>query len=131
MKSEQNTPNGTSIMPSYRSRASNDPTKFIAAVDQRSVFGRRFRDLVTDFIEDLGGQDAVSTAEIQLIRRAAAISSLCEGLEVDMANGVAVDLERYNALVNSLNRCLGSIGLRRRPRDVTPKLNDYIKDTAS
>ncbi len=118
------------MLAAYRAKASNDPCLFLREVDGRSIFARRFRDLVRSFLEDLGGVENVSTGEVQLIRRASAISCLCETLEVEMANGKPVDIERYNSLVNSLNRVLGSIGLRRRPKNVTPDLRDYVEGKA-
>ena len=130
MKSSQTSRNNASTLAGFRAKASNDPCLFLKEVDGRSVFARRFRDLVASFLEDLGGQDAVSTGEVQLIRRASAISCLCETLEVDMANGQSVDIEKYNSLVNSLNRCLGSIGLRRRPKNITPTLTEYVKEAS-
>ena len=111
----------------YRCRATNEPTAFLEGVDGRSVIARRFRDLVAAIVEDLGGVDAITEGELQLVRRAASLCVQCELLEAEAARGAALEIDSYVKLVNALNRTLGSIGLKRRPRDVTPDLRDYVE----
>ena len=111
----------------YRCRATNEPTAFLEGVDGRSVIARRFRDLVAAIVEDLGGAEAITEGELQLVRRAASLCVQCELLEAEAARGAALEVDSYVKLVNALNRTLGSIGLKRRPRDVTPDLRDYVE----
>ncbi len=106
--------------PVARSRVTND-SALLAGVDGRSAIARRFRDLVDAIISDMGGDDAISEGQRQLARRAAALSVQCEQIEAVMANGGPIDANDYVRLVNALNRVLGSIGLKRRMKDVTPK----------
>ncbi len=106
--------------PVARCRITND-SALLAGVDGRSAIARRFRDLVDAIVSDLGGDDTISEGQRQLARRASALSVQCEQIEADMANGGAIDLNDYVRLVNALNRVLGSIGLKRRMKDVTPK----------
>ena len=54
-----------------------------------------------------------------------------EQLEAQIVNGEAVSVEDLVKLVNGQNRTFASIGLRRRARDVTPSLQDYIEGRAS
>ena len=110
----------------YRCRATNEPTAFLEGVDGRKVIARRFRDLVAAIVEDLGGADAITEGELQLVRRAASLCVQCELFEADIARGAGLEIDSYVKLVNALNRTLGSIGLKRRPRDVTPDLHDYV-----
>ncbi len=110
----------------YRCRATNEPTAFLEGVDGRSVIARRFRDLVAAIVEDLGGAEAITEGELQLVRRAAFMCVQTEIMEAEVANGGTLDAENYVRLVNALNRTLASIGLKRRPRDVTPDLQDYV-----
>ena len=88
---------------------------------------RRYRDLVLSILEDLGGNDLVSEAERQLVRRAAAMAVLSEQLEAQIVNGEAVSVEDLVKLVNGQNRTFASIGLKRRQKDVTPRLSDIIE----
>ena len=106
--------------PVVRSRVTND-NALLAGVDGRSAIARRFRDVVDAIISDMGGDDSISEGQRQLARRASALSVLCEQIEAKMANGGPIDANDYVRLVNALNRVLGSIGLKRRMKDVTPK----------
>ena len=106
--------------PVARSRVTND-SALLAGVDGRSAIARRFRDLVDAIISDMGGDEVISEGQRQLARRSAALSVQCEQIEAVMANGGPIDANDYVRLVNALNRVLGSIGLKRRMKDVTPK----------
>ena len=85
---------------------------------------RRLRDLITDHANDLGGPDALSTAELAQVRRAAMLTLQTELMETRWAenNGEASakQIETYQRTANTLRRLLESLGLQRRPRDVTP-----------
>jgi hypothetical protein len=79
--------------------------------------------LIAGSISDLGGIDAVSEHEKILVRRAAMLTLQCELLEVRFAkneNGEASakQIETYQRATNTLRRCLESLGLQRRPRDI-------------
>ena len=88
---------------------------------------RRFKDLVQLVCADLGGVDYLSEGERQLVRRAAALSAECERQEALWARGEAeFEILAYCTLTNSLRRVLETIGLKRVPRDVTPRLADYL-----
>jgi hypothetical protein len=99
-------------------------------VDARSVWMRRYRDLLALHISDLGGEDLVTDPENRLIRRAAMLTLQCEMMDRKFAlrDGEASqsDLEVYQRLTNTLRRTLESLGLSRRSRDVTPTLAQYL-----
>ena len=111
----------------FRSKPALDPTAFMVGVDGRSAVARRFRDVVGAIAEDLGGVDAITEGELQLVRRAAFMCVQTEIMEAEVANGSTLDAENYVRFVNALNRTPASIGLKRRPRDVTPDLHDYVE----
>jgi hypothetical protein len=96
--------------------------------DERGATARRFRDLYHGFCQDLGGADRLSQGELQLVRRAAALSSELERQEAVWALGEAkFDFGGYATLTNVLRRVLESIGLERRAKDVTPpSLSAYL-----
>jgi hypothetical protein len=103
-------------------------------VDGRSNWARRFRDHINDAISDLGGETAVSAAEAHIVRRASALGVELEILEQRFAQapsgGSAGDLLVYSTLSNTQRRLLEALGLRRRPKDVTP-LADIIAELDS
>lgn len=100
-------------------------------VDARSAWMRRLRDLIAEHTSDLGGDDLVSEAEKRLIRRAAMLTIQTEMLDAKFAaNGGeanANDLDCYQRVTNTQRRCLETLGLERRSKDVTPTLAEYLK----
>jgi hypothetical protein len=113
-----------------RSRITNG-NAILNDADGRSRWVRRLRDLVGLHITDLGGPDNVSEAERSILRRASTIEVELEMLEETFAagNGAAPnDLLRYSTLSNTMRRLFEAVGLRRRPRDITPDLSEYLAD---
>jgi len=91
-----------------------------------TAWARRFRDVLAEITNDLGGPDLLSEGQRQLIRRATTISIMCEKLEGDAAAGAAINLEDYGKLTDRLGRAFQRLGLKRQPRDVTPSLAEYL-----
>lgn len=115
-----------------RSRVSNG-SAILPGVDGRSVWARRFRDLMELHVSDKGGPDAVSEAERSIIRRAAALEVELERLEAKFATSgeaAAADLDLYGRTSNTLRRHLEAVGLQRRAKDVTPTLDAYLRAKA-
>jgi hypothetical protein len=105
----------------------------LPGVDGRSTWVRRLRDLISLHVRDLGGEDAISEAERSIVRRAATLTVELERLEAKFATaGEAgpADLAAYTTTSNALRRLLETVGLKRRPRDVTPDLSSYISQAA-
>jgi hypothetical protein len=114
-----------------RSKVTNGKRLFAdMTVDGRSVWSRRFRDVMELHVSDLGGTDVVSTAEQSICRRIATLTTELELLELRFAQSgkgaSAEDLDLYARISNSLDRKLQTIGLKRVARDVTT-LSDYLK----
>ena len=105
-------------------------SKLLAGVDGRSPWIRRCKDLIREHLSDLGGPDNVSAAERSLVRRCAVITAELEHLEARFAlagEANAEDLDLYLRASNNLRRLLETVGLQRRPRDVTlPSLREYL-----
>lgn len=119
--------------PSHRSRVTNG-TALLANVDGRSTWARRMRDLMALHLSDLGGEAAVSAAEKSIIRRAATLTVELERMEERFATDGEADaeaLDLYSRTSGNLRRLLEAIGLRRRPRDITPDLSSYIEGRAA
>jgi hypothetical protein len=93
-------------------------------LDGRTLAAKQARRIRRNIEQDLGGD--LSEAERQLCQRAAVIGALCEDTESRLMLGEQISIEPYLASVNVLRRLLGTLGLKRRARDVTPSLRDYI-----
>ena len=101
-------------------------------LDMRTTAAKRFMWLVESMVEDLGGEEQISTAEFESIMSAAALMVDIRFEIAAFINGDIdqLDTERVVPLMNVLNRTLSQIGLKRRARDVTPRLADVLDGTA-
>jgi hypothetical protein len=99
----------------------------------RGPWARRLRDVFDLHLSDLGGPDGVSEAERSIVRRAAAITVELERIEARFAVGKGSDddLDLYQRTAGNLRRLLESVGLERRPRDLTPTLAEYLHTKAA
>lgn len=118
---------------SGKSRVTNG-TAFLLGIDGRSPWVRRCKDVIALHTADLGGEENTSSGERSLIRRAAVITTELEQLKSRFAlNGIAdpSDLSLYFSGANNLRRLLETVGLKRRSRDVTPSLAEYLDNEAT
>src|ERR1700730_15509074 len=123
----ENRPRLDAELKKHRSKVGNGRL-LPADVDGRSATSRRFKDLVYDFAADLGGMPELSTAEVQMIRRASMLSTQCEQIEALAAQGEKeFDVVVYVTMTNALKRIFEVIGIKRRARDCTPRLSDYLQ----
>jgi hypothetical protein len=84
-------------------------------------------------VSDLGGIAACSSGERGLVQRLASLSVELEHMEGRLSrsiDGVTTGelLSTYTAVAKTYNRLLQTLGLRRRPRDVTPDLRQYLAE---
>ena len=114
----------------HRSAVSNGTKLFcVEGLDGRSQTARRFRDLVETMTLDLGGLDRLSEGQKQLVRRAAGLAIMSEGVEADLCRNMAFDADRYGQLCDRLGRCLQRLGLERVAKPVndgSQALADYF-----
>jgi hypothetical protein len=76
----------------------------------------------------MGGRDLISEAQFALIKRAAGLECELEQMEGRMSQAETVDLDRYGRAASHLRRLLESLGLERRPRNVTPpSVEEYAR----
>lgn len=78
---------------------------------------------------DLGGNGSVSAAERSIVRRAATLTVELERMEGAFAlagEASAEALDLYSRVAGNLRRLLESVGISRRPRDITPSLGEYL-----
>jgi hypothetical protein len=69
-----------------RSRVTNGKTPFVEA-DRRGPWARRWSDVLTEIISDIGGHEGLSEGQRQLARRCATIAIACERMEGEAAKG--------------------------------------------
>lgn len=113
-----------------KSRVTNG-SKLLPNVDGRSAWVRRAKDLIEIHTADLGGPDNASAAEQSLVRRACVLTVELEQLEAKFAQAGQAstdDLDVYQRCASSLRRLLEAIGIQRRPRDITPTIDDIIHE---
>ena len=97
----------------------------------RKRLTRERREIYNAIISDLGGADRLSELEHQVVRRAVGLALRCEQIETQLAEGKPVDIAATATLINVFNRTASLLGLKRRARDVTPHLEDYISQRYS
>ncbi len=128
-------PTSATRPPATRSRVTNG-RQLLPAVDGRSIWARRMRDLMELHLDDLGGAENTSEAERSIVRRVAVIETELEYQESRFAE-LRMDgkepseklLDLYSRLAGNLRRLLESIGLKRRVLDITPDLQTYLRAT--
>ena len=107
----------------YNTRIGTGKARHAQKIDTRTLWGRRDREIYNAIISDLGGADRLSELEHQVVRRAVGLTQLAEGKPVDIAASAT--------LINVFNRTASLLGLKRRARDVTPHLEDYLSQRYS
>lgn len=97
--------------PAVRSAVTNG-SKALAGVDGRSATARRYRDLIADFANELGGTNQLTTAEQGLLRQAATLTLRAEQLAAAVVRGEAVDGDELIRLSGEARRILTSLRKR-------------------
>ena len=92
--------------------------------DGRSVLASRYRDILAQLTSDMGGDP--SEAQSIIIRRATQLAVWCEQAEAEAAGGKPLNIGEYATATNTLRRLLLDLGLERRMRDITPRIDAYL-----
>jgi hypothetical protein len=104
-------------------------TNLLPGVHKGSQWARRFRDIISAYSSDQGGEAHLSEGRRSIFRRIACLQVELELLEVRFAlagGAEPADLDLYQRATGSLRRLLEAVGLDRTPRDVTPDLDAYV-----
>jgi hypothetical protein len=110
-----------------RSAVTSGRRQFVTG-NPNGAWARRFYDLISGHIQDAGGRDVISEAQLALIKRAAGLECALEEMEGRLSQGVEVDLDRYGRAASHLRRLLESLGIERKPRTIAPPSPlDYAK----
>ena len=117
------------LKPKGRSKITNGGT-LLPGIDGRGAWARRLRDVLAAHFADLGGRDNLSEAERSLLRRASILTVELETLEFRFAQSDDTNVEMvdlYQRTASSLRRILESVGLQRRPKDIT-SLGELLRE---
>jgi hypothetical protein len=115
-----------------KSRITNG-SALLPGIDGRSAWVRRAKDVIAAHLSDMGGEDNTSAAERSIIRRAGVLTVELERLEAKFAlagEANSADLDVYARVAANLRRLLESIGLKRRPKDLSLDPLDYAREEA-
>src|SRR5262245_49221148 len=117
----------------FRSKLT-DGRVLLPGVNSQSKWARLYRDMLDVVHEHLGGIDQASELEKLTARRIATLECELRHQEVTLASlrhaGKSPPdelLDLYSRVSNSQRRHIEMIGLQRRPKDVTPSLQEYIR----
>ena len=117
---QANRPEVTVLSRTTKSAVSNG-SRLLHGADARSAWARRFRDLFTEHVEDLGGPEATSCAERSIARRAATIVTELEQMEsrfAEAGGATTEQLDAYTRAAGGLRRLLESVGIARRAKRI-------------
>ena len=112
--------------PRVRSRVTNG-SKLLTGIDGRSATARRFRDLIADYAREHGGNAALSTAELGMVRQAAAITLRAEQLQAAIVRGEPVLADELIRLSSEARRILSSLRRRHGSKVEAPSLSALLK----
>lgn len=98
--------------------------------DGRSAGARRYRDLLDDFADEVGGYETLPATGKQVVRRLAQVSVELELLEAQRAAGGAIDAVAFCTLVNSQRRLLRDLA-RYTPAPSSQSLEDQLQEGAA
>jgi hypothetical protein len=102
-----------------------------AELDGRTNAAKAFDRLVGEIIADLGGREACTALELNLIEAYVGAAIQVEALNCRQLLGETIDLTAYCQVASTMTRIASRLGLRRRPREVTPTLQSYLDGLAA
>ena len=105
-------------------------------LDGRCRGAKAANQLRAELIADLGGADALSAAQREIVKHAAIVGAILGDVEAGWLVGKAkvADLATMGMLIDRQRRLFECLGLHqgRKPRDVTtPTLNQYLNQEAA
>ncbi len=115
----------------FSTRAATGRSLHAVAIDCRTTWARRSREVFSAVVSDLGGQDLQSELSLQTIRRVTGLTILAEQMEAKLAQDEEIDVNQYVTVINSFNRTAGALGLARQSKDITPNLEQYLASKAA
>ncbi len=109
-----------------RTKVANGKQLLAPEGDPHSWWARRFGEILALRLDDLGGGDILSEAQVSLSKRASAMEVELERFEAALSTGAEVNMNDYATVVNSLSRVLEKLGLKREKRNTHNPLADHF-----
>lgn len=97
------------------------------ALDGRTRARKLFDSIASGIENDLGGREHLSTVELALVEAFAGAALHLNDLNARLLLGQKIDLAEHAAAIGAMVRVAARIGTRRRPRDVTPSVEQYLR----
>ncbi len=88
---------------------------------------RRYRDVFDALVSDLGGNDFLSEAQIQMCRTAATMALQREHWDAAAAAGETIDWDLYGRLAGHLRRIFEVLGIERKQRVVSSQVVEHFR----
>src|SRR6476620_7826410 len=89
---------------------------------------KAFDALVAEIEHDLGGREQLSAMEKSLIQAYAGSAILLDDLNARVVLGQEIDVGTHAQMTSALVRIASRLGLQRRQRDVTPTVEEYLRN---
>ena len=108
------------MSPQQRSAKTNGRRSFVDG-NGNSAWARRWRDLQSLYVNDIGDAASLSEFQLGLIDTAATLRCELERLEGQLSLGNSIDTDLYGRLAGNYRRIVVTLGIERRSmRNVTP-----------
>jgi hypothetical protein len=103
----------------------------LVQIDKQTGAGRFFDRMVREIERDLGGRQHLSRIELELVRAFAGGATTLQYLNSQVVLGeiAELDLSAYSTVASTMLRIGTRLGFRRRARDVTPSVAEYLERT--
>ena len=103
-----------------RSAKTNGKRVFVDGTG-RSAWARRWRDLQSLYVRDIGDEDSLSEFQLGLIDTAATLRCELERMEGQLSLGKTIDTDAYGRIAGHYRRIAATLGIEKRSmRNVTP-----------
>lgn len=87
--------------------------------DGRSRAAKRYRELIDEFVIELGGHQVMTEARLAMVRQLACVVIQAEGMQASVLRGETVDAEQLVRVANLQTRLMRDLGVgtfHRRPQ---------------
>jgi hypothetical protein len=109
-----------SLPPQQRSAKTNGRRLFVEG-SGNSAWARRWRDLQSLYVNDIGTEDSLSEFQLGLCDTAATLRCELERMEGQLSLGKTIDTDAYGRIAGHYRRIAATLGIERRSmRNVTP-----------
>src|ERR1035441_10902319 len=120
MKTKDTRTPPASLPPQQRSAKTNGRRQFVDG-NGNSAWARRWRDLQSLYVGDIGDAGSLSEFQLGLIDTAATLRCELERMEGQLSLGKTIDTDAYGRIAGHYRRIAATLGIEKRSmRNVTP-----------